>query len=78
MRFNWHAPELWRRFVIAARRELATRAGLSESACSRIYRLSFAKVAEFQRRGVVHFHAIVRLDGAGEPFARAPSGLRCG
>ena len=26
-------------------------------------RLSYAKVAEFQRRGLVHFHAIIRLDG---------------
>ncbi len=73
--FNWHAPELWRRFVIAARRELATRAGLRESVSNGTYRLSFAKVAEFQRRGVVHFHAIVRLDGVDSPFARAPSGF---
>ena len=26
-------------------------------------RVSFGKVAEMQRRGVVHFHAIIRLDG---------------
>jgi hypothetical protein len=26
-------------------------------------RLSFAKVAEYQKRGVVHFHAVIRLDG---------------
>ncbi len=26
-------------------------------------RVSYAKVAEYQRRGVVHFHAIIRLDG---------------
>ncbi len=25
--------------------------------------LSFAKVAEYQRRGAIHFHAIIRLDG---------------
>ena len=34
-------------------------------------RVSFAKVAEFQRRGIVHFHAIIRLDGpatATEPY----------
>jgi hypothetical protein len=34
VRFNWHAPELWRRFVIALRRDLATRAGVSESICN--------------------------------------------
>jgi hypothetical protein len=75
VRFNWHAPELWRRFVIAVRRELAKSSGVSESEFSGIYRLSFAKVAEFQRRGVVHFHAILRLDGAGDAFASAPVGL---
>jgi Replication initiator protein, pSAM2 len=26
-------------------------------------RLSYAKVAEFQARGLVHFHALIRLDG---------------
>ncbi len=30
--------------------------------------MNFAKVAEFQRRGVVHFHALVRLDGPGDHF----------
>lgn len=28
--------------------------------------MSFVKVAEFQRRGVVHFHGLIRLDGPGE------------
>ncbi len=26
-------------------------------------RVSFAKVAEYQKRGAVHFHAVIRLDG---------------
>ena len=30
--------------------------------------MSFVKVAEFQRRGVVHFHALIRLDGPGEGY----------
>ena len=25
--------------------------------------MQFAKVAEFQRRGIIHFHALIRLDG---------------
>jgi hypothetical protein len=29
--------------------------------------VAFVKVAEFQRRGVVHFHALIRLDGQGVP-----------
>jgi hypothetical protein len=30
--------------------------------------VSFVKVAEFQRRGVVHFHSLIRLDGPGEDY----------
>lgn len=36
---------------------------MTQRAAARVVRLQFAKVAEFQRRGVVHFHAIIRLDG---------------
>jgi Replication initiator protein, pSAM2 len=61
--FNWHSPELWRRFTIGLRRTLARRAGLTPAEHARRCRLSFVKVAEFQRRAVVHFHALIRLDG---------------
>jgi hypothetical protein len=27
-----------------------------------VLRISFAKVAEYQKRGLVHFHAVIRLD----------------
>ncbi len=70
--FNWMAPELWRRFTIAFRRDLATSVGLTESALRRVARVSYAKVAEFQARGLVHFHAIVRIDvvdDGGRPVA---------
>jgi hypothetical protein len=45
-------------------RVLAATAGLSETAFRRLVRVAYAKVAEFQARGLVHFHAIVRLDHA--------------
>lgn len=32
-------------------------------AASAMLRISFAKVAEYQKRGLVHFHAVIRLDG---------------
>lgn len=67
--FNWHAPELWRRFTITLRRELARTAGLTATEFTHACRVSFVKVAEFQRRGVVHFHALVRLDAPGDEFA---------
>ena len=66
--FNWHAPELWRRFTIAVRRALARQAGLTAAEFARRCRVSFVKVAEFQRRGVVHFHALIRLDAADEDY----------
>jgi hypothetical protein len=61
--WQWWAPELWRRFTIALRRQVARDLGLSETAARRLVRVQFAKVAEYQRRGVVHFHALIRLDG---------------
>ncbi|TKG65760.1 replication initiator [Prauserella endophytica] len=57
--WNFHAGELWRRTTITLNRKLrqaATERGVK-------VRLSYAKVAEYQRRGVVHFHALVRVDG---------------
>jgi len=57
--WNAHAPELWRRTTIALRRRLDK---LARDHGTRV-KLSYAKVAEFQRRGLVHFHAIIRLDG---------------
>jgi hypothetical protein len=71
--FNACAPELWRRFTIALRRALARRAGLTDKALAVQVRVSYAKVAEYQRRGVVHFHAIIRLDGPAGPTAAPPS-----
>jgi hypothetical protein len=62
-----HAGDLWRRFTIYLRREIAHRAGLSQTALKEVCRVSFGKVAEFQKRGAIHFHAIVRLDGPGGP-----------
>ena len=38
-------------------------------------RLSYAKVAEYQRRGLVHFHAVIRLDGPDGPADPPPAGL---
>ena len=43
--------------------------------CGDVVRISYAKVAEFQRRGVVHFHAIIRLDGPGDEYADTPARL---
>jgi len=60
--FNAHLGELWRRTVIATRRQLATLTATPVRQVEARVRLSYVKVAEFQRRGVVHLHALIRLD----------------
>jgi len=57
--WNLHSGELWRRTMIAARRRIKALERRHEIKL----RLSYTKVAEFQHRGAVHFHALVRLDG---------------
>jgi hypothetical protein len=57
--WNAHASELWRRTVITLRRQLDKLARVHGVQVKLVY----AKVAEFQRRGVIHFHAIFRPDG---------------
>ncbi|MEU9439324.1 replication initiator protein RepSA [Streptomyces sp. NPDC048304] len=65
--FNNHAGELWHRFVNRLRREIAARAGLTQRELKEVCRISYGKVAEFQKRGAVHFHAVIRLDGPDGP-----------
>ncbi|MFJ9913402.1 replication initiator protein RepSA [Actinacidiphila glaucinigra] len=71
--FNNYAGQLWQRFTNRLRREIAARAGLSQRAMREVLRVSFGKVAEFQKRGAVHFHAVVRLDGPEGPDTEPPS-----
>ncbi len=70
--FNATAPELWRRFTIGLRRVLARLTGITQKELREQARVSFAKVAEYQRRGVVHFHAVIRLDGPEGPGTPPP------
>src|SRR5215468_8261532 len=62
--FNALAPELWRRFTIYLPRQLARLAGITQRQLRREVRVRFVKVAEYQHRGVIHYHAIIRLDAA--------------
>jgi hypothetical protein len=70
--FNALAPELWRRFTLALRRHVAKSAGLTIRELRDVLTVSFAKVAEYQRRGVVHFHAVIRFDGPYGPATTPP------
>jgi hypothetical protein len=71
--FNALAPELWRRFTLALRRHVAKLTGHSLKALREELTIAFAKVAEYQRRGVVHFHAVIRLDGPEGPDCPPPA-----
>jgi hypothetical protein len=62
--WNALAGRLWSRTTIYVYRALAQLAGMTEGELRRLVRVSFAKVAEYQKRGAVHFHAIIRLDAA--------------
>lgn len=71
--WQWHAPELWRRTTIALRRAVATHLGVTESGLGQHASIQYAKVAEYQDRGLVHFHALVRLDGPADAGIGAPA-----
>jgi hypothetical protein len=62
--WNALAPELWRRTTEYTKRSLAQLAAISRRGLDRVVRVSFCKVAEYQARGAVHFHAVIRLDAA--------------
>lgn len=71
--FNACAGELWRRFTQAVARHLAQAAGIRVNDFRDHARLSFAKVAEYQRRGAIHLHAVLRLDGPDGAHSPAPA-----
>ncbi|MFD8564934.1 replication initiator [Streptosporangium canum] len=70
--WNAHAGELWRRFTQALPVTLARLLGVRRAVLRRTLRLSYAKVAEYQARGLVHFHAVIRLDGPDGPTSPPP------
>ena len=70
--WQWWAPEMWRRTTIALRRGLATALDVPERRLKTVASLQYAKVAEYQARGLIHFHAMIRLDGPNGPGSPAP------
>jgi hypothetical protein len=70
--WNALAPHLWKRTTIYLRRALARQAGLTAVEAGRQVRLAYVKVAEYQARGAVHLHVIIRLDGP-DPHTPPPA-----
>ncbi len=75
MLFNAGVSELWRRTTIYALRALGALLGMSAREAARQLRLSYVKVVEFQRRGSVHLHALVRADVRDDELGQAPEGI---
>jgi hypothetical protein len=57
--WQWWAPDLWRRFTIALHRMVARKLGVPARHLPEVATVQYAKVAEYQLRGAVHFHALV-------------------
>jgi hypothetical protein len=64
--WNLNVGRLFKRTKTYVERELARQVGYTQKATRSMVRVSYVKVAEFQRRGVVHFHVLWRLDGVDE------------
>ena len=73
--FNAWAGKLWRRVTTYLPRHMARRLGITQKRLRALVRIRYVKVAEYQARGVVHFHAVIRLDGPGEDYQPPPPGI---
>ncbi len=71
--FNALAAKLWSVTTTEIRRSLARLLGISRAELRRQAAVTFAKVAEYQARGIVHFHAVIRIDGPTSPASPPPA-----
>ncbi len=71
--FNAYAGDLWRRFTTYLPRHLARLAGVTQKELRSVLRIRYVKVAEYQARGIVHFHAVIRLDAPGDDYQPPPA-----
>ena len=70
--WNSRSSQLWDRTLICLRRDLAARLRIKAASFPDIATLSYVKVVEYQARGLVHFHAVLRLDGSRACLHPAP------
>jgi hypothetical protein len=62
--------ELWRRTTIYLPRKLARELGITQKRLKKLVRAAYVKVAEYQQRGLVHVHVVIRLDKAMPKYKR--------
>jgi len=73
--WNATASALWHRTIIRLRQGLAASERLPALRLGRACRIHYLKVAELQRRGLVHFHTVLRGDGPDGPGSPPPEWL---
>jgi len=61
--WNAHASLLWNNTMQMIRRSLAEAGGMTKDNLKKVAQVHYLKVAEMQRRGLVHLHVIFRVDG---------------
>lgn len=76
--WNAHASRLWNNTIQLIRRSLAEVGGLAQANLKTVAQIHYLKVAEVQRRGLVHLHVIVRADGPGEVASEPPAWMTAG
>lgn len=62
--WNAHVSLLWNNTIQLTRRVLAESGGIRQTNLKSVAQLQYFKVAEMQRRGLVHLHCLLRVDGA--------------
>lgn len=73
--WNNRVTELWRRTTISTRRHLAGLLGTTVRAFDQSHRLAYVKVVEYQTRGLIHLHALLRLDPVTATEAQSDSAM---
>jgi hypothetical protein len=73
--WNAHVSRLWARTAHRLYRETARGRSLSAAQLRSMARLSYIKVVEFQARGLVHLHVVLRADGGAGPSEPPPPWL---
>ncbi len=73
--WNAHASQLWNNTIQSIRRTLAEAGGLRQKFLKSDAQLHYLKVGELQRRGLMHFHVILRADGPVGKVGQVPAWL---
>jgi hypothetical protein len=75
--WNAYSSKLWNRTVQELRRQLSHLQQAGDSEKPDATTLSYLKVAEFQKRGLVHFHVILRVDSANDHAGETSEPFEC-